>query len=308
MTIRADDLLVLLEVARSGTLSSAAASLGVNHATISRRLDAMERACEGPVVTRTSRGCHLTRLGRALLESAEGVERALRTAQQEVAGSPRGETSLSGLVRISAPEAFAARFATPAMARLQKRHPDVSVELTTATRPIVRGSGVDVEIGVGDPVSAAQLEPIDLAPYELGFFAAASYLERRGTPASMTDLARHSLVFYVEQLVRVADLSLIEDLAGGQSVTFGSTSVFSQLEAAKAGAGVALLPKFLASTAPDLVPVLASEALARLKFVAVLAPPHLRRGAAVAALEFIKAEVLSRADELTPHPPRGPRT
>jgi DNA-binding transcriptional LysR family regulator len=302
MSIRADDLLVLLEVARSGTLSSAAASLGVNHATISRRLDSMERSCEGPVVTRTSRGCHLTRLGLSLLESAEGVERSLRTAQQAASGGPGHQDTLSGLVRMSAPEAFAARFATPAMARLQRHHPDVAVELTTATRPIVRGSGVDVEIGVGDPVSAARLHPTELAPYELGFFAAPSYLARRGTPTDLADLVSHSLVFYVDQLVRVADLALIEDLAGGQAVTFGSTSVFSQLEAARAGAGVALLPKFLARTASELVPVLADQALARLKFVAVLAPMHLRRAAAVTALEYVKAEVDARASELTPAP------
>jgi DNA-binding transcriptional LysR family regulator len=299
LSIRADDLLVLLEVARSGTLSSAASSLGVNHATISRRLDAMERSCQGPVVTRTSRGCQLTRLGRSLLESAEGIERALRTAQQTATGSPGDQASLSGLVRISAPEAFAARFATPAMARLQRRHPDVAVELTTATRPIVQGGGVDIEIGVGDPTST-RVHPIELATYELGFFAASSYLDRRGIPGSLSDLARHALVFYIDQLVRVADLSLIDDLAGGQAVTFGSTSVFSQLEAARAGAGIALLPKFLARTAPELLPVLATEALARLRFVAALAPVHLRRAAAVTALETIKAELVTRADELTP--------
>lgn len=214
-----------------------------------------------------------------------------------VAAGSDDVSGLFGLVRISAPEAFAACFVTPAIARLQAKHPDVTVELTTATRPIVHGSGADVEIGVGDPVSPRVLA-VELGQYELGLFASDAYLGRRGRIEAVKDLGAHPLVYYVDGLLRVADLSLIDNLFGGHAVTFGSASVFSQLQ--RAGAGIALLPKFLARTATELTAIRESEASPGLKFVATVVPPRLRRAPALAALAMIQSEVRARADESSP--------
>ena len=296
--MRSDDLLVLLEVARSGTLVSAATSLGLNHSTVSRRLDAMEKEYGGPLVSRTSQDCHLTELGRALLESAEAVERALAVARMAAHGPSAGE-NLSGLVRISAPEALSVHFVTPALAKLHAKHPDVVVELTVATRPIAHGSGADVEVGVGQPLSR-QLKPIRLADYELGLFASTAYLERHGTPMSIPELADHALVYYVDRLLRVDDLDLIDHLFAGRSVQFGSTSVFSQIEATRAGVGIGLVPKFLATQALELIPVLPNDVRVNLTYIAVLAQSQLRRAPAIAALQAIQTEVTERRRELKP--------
>ncbi|NHC21908.1 LysR family transcriptional regulator [Nocardioides sp. IC4_145] len=293
--MRADDLVVLLEVARSGSLNTAARVLGLTHSTLSRRLDVLEVAVGAPVVSRSTTGCQLTDLGRSLLPAAEAVERAVATARHPAAGGDGQE--LTGLVRVSAPEAFSACFAAPALARLRAQHPRVTVELTATTRPIVHGSGVDVEVGVGDALSP-RVRTVDLATYSLGLFASSEYLDRAGRPHQLADLERHALIYYVEGALRVSDLQLVDRLFATHAVELGSTSVFAQVEAARAGGGIALLPTFLARRSSSLEPVLARRVRVELKFVAALAPASFRRAPAVAALAEIRTEVQRRATEL----------
>jgi DNA-binding transcriptional LysR family regulator len=294
--VRADDLIVLLEVARTGSLSAAAIALGLTHSTVSRRLDVLEATVGAAVLSRSTRGCHLTDLGRSLLPAAESVERAVSTARHALVAD-RGDDELAGLVRVSAPEAFAALFAAPALAGLRRRHPRVTVELTSATRPLVHGSGADVEVGVGNPLSP-RVRAIDLATYTLGLFAAPDYLQHAGRPRSVEDLDDHALTYYVEGALRVSDLHLIDRLFTRNAVEIGATSVFAQVEAARAGGGIALLPTFLARRHRDLEPVLPRRVRVELKFVAALAPTAVRRSPAVAALAAISAEVERRAVEL----------
>ncbi|MGB9036244.1 MAG: LysR family transcriptional regulator, partial [Paeniglutamicibacter sp.] len=142
-----ESLITFLSVARLGRYTAAADVLGVNHSTVSRRIAALEKAMGGRVLTRTPSGWEVTDLGRRALGAAEEIERA-------VAGLTETRTSgeLAGTVRIGVPDAFAAHFATPAMAALQRRHPRLAVELMSATqRARQTRSGVDLEVVVGKP-------------------------------------------------------------------------------------------------------------------------------------------------------------
>lgn len=289
--MNADDLVVLLEVARSGTLSGAAQTLGLNHTTVARRIHRLERDVGSPVLATGAQGSYLTARGRALLPAAEQIERSLVEARSSSAGAD----DLVGLVRLSAPEAFAACFIAPAVAAVRARHPGLEVEVTTATRPLLQGSHADVEIGLARS-AARRTGVMELSEYTLGLYASAEYLGRRPAPRSRAELGEHSLIYYVEGLVRVEDLAVLPRRA----VAVGSTSVFFQLEATRRGAGLGLLPCFLAGRHPDLVPVLPQEVRPVLTFVAAMAPGQLRRAGARAVLQAIRAEVQTRRDELLP--------
>lgn len=291
--MKADDLVILLEVARAGTLKAAADALGVNHTTVARRIRELERRLGVPVISSTSRGTHLTELGQALVPAAEQVEQALDRAS--AVRTARDDQELSGLVRVSAPETFSACFVAPAVSRLHVRHPGLHVEVTAATRPLLQGSGADVEVGLSQS-TARRADLVHLSDYTLGLYATRSYLDRRGTPRDVADMEGHSVIYYIQGLLRVEDLIVIRD----RRVHIACSSVFSQLEAARAGGGVALLPRFLAVRHPDLVPVLPEQVRPALTFVAALAPAHLRRSAAPQVLEAIRREVSDRADELVP--------
>jgi DNA-binding transcriptional LysR family regulator len=295
----ADDLLVLLEVARSGTFAAAGAVLGVEHTTVSRRVSALEKALGRPVIVRTSKGCSLTEFGRSLMDGAEQIERTMASVAKTSATPARAPAALAGLVRIAAPEAFGAGFVAPVMARMHRLHPAVTLELVTATRPLVQGVGADIEIGVGEPTSR-RVDAFTLASYTLGIYASEDYVAAHGRPAHRADLAGHSLIYYIDSLLKVTDLDLIDELFPGGSVEIGSTSVHAQVQVALAGGGIGILPNFLAARVPGLTRLLPREVDIPLVFTAVLAPRAVRRPAATAVLQELQNEVARRREELHP--------
>lgn len=296
--MRADDLVVLLEIARCGTLVGAAATLGLNHATVSRRVSALEAELRAPVLVRGAQGCELTDLGRRLLAPCEQVESALAEARELVQSQAR-ERELSGLVRIATTEAFAAYFLAPLLADLHRVNPELVVEVITQTRLSSYGVGADIEIGVGEPV-VSRPGAQTLTDYRLGLYASRDYLRERGAPASVGDLARHSLVFYIEGLLRVEELDLLGRVTGGHQVAFGSTSVHVQAAATREGAGIGLLPAFVGEREPSLVRVLPSEVAITLRFSVALAPRRLRRPVAATVLQAIREMVAERREDLLP--------
>ena len=304
--VRPDDLLVLLEVARSGTFSAAGSALGIDHSTVSRRIGALESELGKPVVVRSVQGCEVTDFGRTLLERAESIERAMSGLAELDAPSASDPSIYSGLVRVLAPEGFGSCFVAPVLARMHREFPAVSLELVTATRPLVQGTGADIEIGVGEPVSR-RIETFRLADYTLGLYASADYLAAWGEPTTLADLSRHSLIYYIDGLLRVSDLDLIDRLFPVGAVQIGSTSVHAQAAATRAGGGLGVLPNFLAHGDSRLIRLLPTQVRIELHLTAGLAPRVLRRPAAVEVMRRISAEVVARSRELWPDHAPVPR-
>ena len=296
--MKADDLVLFLEVARCGSLAQAGATLGINHATVSRRISALERDLRSPVLIRTVQGCELTEFGSGLLESCELIERAL-TDVADHASSDSKEPSLSGLVRIATTDGFGSTFIAPLMAELHQINEELQVEIVTSTRLDPYGLGSDIEIGLGEPlVSRPGAEA--LTKYRLALYASDDYLEHHGTPTSVDDLRHHSLVYYVEPLLRVGDLDILGQLSSTRHLAISSTSLHAQLAATRAGAGIGLLPAYIAEPAPELRPVLWEEIRFTLTYTAVLAPQRLRRSATNTVMQAIREMVAEKQELLLP--------
>ena len=289
-----DDLLVLLAVARSGRYTTAADTLGVNHTTISRRIAALERDLGGRVLSRTVGGWELTDLGSRAFEAAERVEGAVSV----LAGSPDEVHQLSGVVRLSATDGFSAYIAAPAVAELQRQHPKLNVEIITVTRPALQHrSGLDIEVVVGEP-HAHRAEAIQLGSYILGMYASRAYLDEHGTPQRPSELAEHPLVYFVDSMLQVDDLDLPRRLLPGIRDAVTSTNVFVHVEATRAGAGLGLLPCFMADRHPDLVRLLPEEFQERLPYWMVLRPDALRRPAVAAVASALRARTKAYEPQL----------
>ena len=123
-----NDLQHFLAAARAGTLSGAARRLGVDHATISRRLAALEQALGAKLFERNPRGYNLTQTGERLLASAEAIETEALRAERQVAGEGQ---RVSGTVRISTLEAFGNFFLAPLLPRLAQENPKLHLELVS---------------------------------------------------------------------------------------------------------------------------------------------------------------------------------
>jgi DNA-binding transcriptional LysR family regulator len=180
---------------------------------------------------------------------------------------------------------FGLKVVAPALNRVRAEHPGISFELASVTRPTpAYGAAADLDVGVTRP-SSPRLQVRRLVDYELGLFAAPAYLAAHGEPASMSDLARHSPVYYVESMLQVADLDLVDRLFPRRAEVLGATSVLAQLEMTRRGAGIGLLPVFRAADAPELVRVLPGSTKAVLTYWLSGRTENLRRPevAAVAA-------------------------
>ncbi|WP_250545928.1 LysR family transcriptional regulator [Paenarthrobacter sp. DKR-5] len=279
-----DDLLVLLAVARTGRFTTAADSLDLNHTTVSRRIAALEKALGGRVLARTVGGWELTPLGQRASGVAERVEESLA----QLNGDKPAADQVTGVVRISATDGFSAFIATPAVVELRRAHPGLSVELMTVTRRALQHrSGLDLEVVVGEP-QVHRAKAIRLGDYALGMYASRSYLAEHGTPASVQEITRHPLVYFVESMLLVDDLDAPRRLVPSMQDSISSTNVFVHVEATRAGAGIGFLPCFMADMHEDLVRLLPSEINELLPYWMVVRPDSLRRPAVAAVAEALR--------------------
>src|SRR5262245_33364252 len=96
-----DHLRIFLAVARHGQLLATARRLGLNHATVARRLDALEAAIGAPLFDRSPSGAALTAAGERLLPVAERIEAEVLGTVENLRDE---EGEVSGTVRIGAPD------------------------------------------------------------------------------------------------------------------------------------------------------------------------------------------------------------
>lgn len=289
-----DDLLILLTVARLGRFNAVAESLGTTHTTISRRILALDRQLGGRTLERTPQGWELTALGTDAVAAAEAIEASLGELDARLSNSD----ALTGLVRISTPDGFGARFVTPAMVRVQRQNPRLDVEILSATRKASRNrSGVDLEVVVGR-TGTVNAEPIFLTNYFLRLYAGSAYADRRGLPERLEDIRHHGFVSYVESALQVPELGHRSSQLPLPATSFQSTSIFAQIEAVHAGAGLGLLPSFMVPAGCGLLPVLHDDFHRQLPVWAVARPESLRSAAVQGAVAAIRQEIADRAHEL----------
>ena len=264
--------MTLLVVARLGRYTAAADALGVNHSTVSRRLSSLEASLGDRVLLRTPNGWEPTELGRKAIAAAEEMEAAM----SKLATHDRPST-ITGLVRIATPDAFGAACVVPAFAQLQDEHPDIEFEVLAATQPVRQHrSGVDIEIVVEKP-RVNNAHAVRIAGYRLALYATPQYLAEHGTPASISDLAGHRIIYYVESALQVDDLDAARRGLPPSRPSINSTSVFAHVSATALSAGIGILPHFLARTVPGLVRVLPDEYAHEVEYWAVAREESLRK-------------------------------
>ncbi|MGA9581083.1 MAG: LysR family transcriptional regulator [Allosphingosinicella sp.] len=285
-----NDLRAFLAVARSGRLTAAAARLGVDHSTLSRRIGALEHGLKTRLFDRSPSGYTLTDQGRRLIPIGEEMERLALGAGEAVGGS---STSVAGIVRIGSPEGFGSYFLAPRIARLKAQHPRLTIQLVAAPAVFsLARRDADIVVSVSRP-PAGRLNVARLIDYDLGLYAAPSYLHDSPDIASSEDLFRHAFVSYIGELLHFPELDFLQHVAPGGTTSVESSNLVAQLRATLAGAGLCVLPAFLAAKEDGLVRVLPGEiSLTRSLWLTV--HQDLAELARVrAALRFIKDEVES---------------
>jgi len=247
-----DDLRVFMAAARSGSLTSAALRLHMDATTVGRRIQRLEASLKSTLLVRSSRGLQLTAAGARLREAGLSVEAAI-----DAAGEGDAPGGVSGTVRISVSEGFGGQIVAPALPDFIRTRPGLTIELVTnagSLSPAMRE--VDMSVTLSPPRSA-RLTVEKLTDYELGLYASSAHLAKAGHPEQLQDLRAHQLVGYVDDLIYAPELRYLDEVLPDLRPRLMSSSIRAQLELVAAGAGLGVLPHFMASETPGLERVLA---------------------------------------------------
>lgn len=305
-----------VKVVQTGSFTRAADALQTDKARVSRSVSALERELGVRLLARSTRALSLTEAGREFFQRSMGILAAVddaRSAMQQVQGEPRGSLRLTcgvefGLIAVSG-----------WIRSYLQRHPLVQVDADFTARVVdLVHEGFDLAVRLG-PLADSSLAARRLGTLHYGLYAAPAYLQRRGLPQQLDDLAAHDTLAFAGTSRRAQ--WTLSDGVQTQRVDLQprlhAGNTFAVRDAAEAGLGVALLPHRVAADAvqagrlqavlttwaPTPVPVHAVFPSAR--FLA----PKVRAFVDLAAAAFAGAggaEGTEGAGALVDAPPTGP--
>ncbi|MBG7619254.1 LysR family transcriptional regulator [Herbaspirillum sp. AP02] len=237
----------------AGSFSGAARTLGVTHATISRRLQQLEAAMQAPLFIRRADDVELTRFGESVLTAARAMQEQTRQLARTLAGE---DLRLEGKLRLACTDAIGTLFLAPRLPALLQQWPALDVELALGHQTLsLARREADLALRFARPQDG------ELIARRLG--AVRFYL--CGTPPNVAlwRRARKTAPFvgYDDGVPDIPETHWIATHAAGNPVRFRSTSLVAQCMAARAGVGLALLPSYL--LAPELQTVDAAPQLER---------------------------------------------
>jgi len=293
-----DDLRFFLELARTKTLTEAGRRLEVNHTTISRRIQRLERSMGEPLFNRTSAGYSLTHRGKTLLDDALAIEDLFAGVGDGIAST---EDDISGRVRIGCTEGYGIGVLPRCIPELQREHPNLKIDLVVQPRPIqLSRHEADIVVTIDRPQRGEYLVT-KLCDYKLRLYASSEYLARYQPVSSLLDLQcqSHRFVNYIEESRPAKDLPTIVELVQSSDVDFRSTSIISQIATVRAGGGIAVLPTYLIDESMGLVPILERSVNFRRTYWMVMPTEFKRIARTHTVWQFLKRDARDRAKQMS---------
>ncbi|MBB3139312.1 LysR family transcriptional regulator [Halomonas organivorans] len=231
-----------IAVARLGTLSGAAARLGVGIATLARRIERLEAAMGVPLFVRQQSGYRLTAEGKGLVPRAEALEAA---AHAFASGVDDGQ-EMTGRIRLATAENLATRLILPALPRFRERYPGLAIDLVTdiPTANLQRRDA-DLAIRMVKP-ERGNLSFRRLGTLGYGLYASPGYLARRQSDRAMGDDGRDAFIAWGERQAHLPAARWVVAALDGREAALTTTSLHAQVVAAEAGLGLAVLPHLVA--------------------------------------------------------------
>ncbi len=285
-----DELRYFLAVARKGSVRGAAIMLGVNHSTVSRRIDAFEKTLGVRLFERLPSGYFVTPAGEEMLQSAEQIENAVAAINRHVTGR---DTRLSGLLRVTLHDSLAQNLLMPDLAAFCEVYPGIELEL------VISHSMADLARREADIAVRVSNDPPDsLFGRRILRYAAAIY-------ASQDYLARHQPTNGGSNLTWIGWNDSVPDPQWVRESPYPEARArnripnpLAQLAAAKAGMGLSMLPCFIGDTEPTLRRLPPATAMPS-RDIWLLTHEDLRKTARVQHfLRFMAKAILAKRDLL----------
>ncbi|MBV7377750.1 LysR family transcriptional regulator [Maritimibacter dapengensis] len=245
-----DGLRTAFEVVRHGTVSGAAQSLGVHHATVIRHIDALEARLGVKLFQRHARGYTPTEAGEDLARVAQATDDQFGQLAARLSGQGN---AVSGELVVTTLASFTHRL-MPVLASFQAAHPHVRLVFRTGRRLFRLEYGeAHVAVRAGNPPKEPDNVVQKLATLQVGLFASPAYIERRGMPTQAT-LSEHDFVGPDDEQTGAPALKWTIANIPRERIVFRAGEDVALREAVENGVALGFLP--VGEADPSLVQVL----------------------------------------------------
>lgn len=294
---RVTSMRVFVQATSAGSLSAAGRHLGMSPAMATKHVNALEARLGVKLFHRTTRSLTLTEAGSDYLEACLRILPEIDEAEAAVASQ---RVKATGLLRMNVPLSFGSRFVAPLIPAFSQRYPEVRVELglSDAQLDLIAGSW-DLAIRIGR-LADSPMQARRLGNSCMTVCAAPDYLDRRGVPRTVAELAQHNCLSYTLSSTQNSKHwafgrdGAIRAPASGDLLANNGDAL---LAAALAGQGIIYQPHFIVADAVrrgDLVVLELDKPVVELGGIHVLYPPDRRPPAKVRVMIDYLAEVFER--------------
>ena len=254
-----DKLRIFHAVADAGSFTHAGEALHLSQSAVSRQISSLEDSLGSRLFHRHARGLIPTEQGELLYRTVHDVFAKLTMVEARLTDS---QERPQGPLKIATTVGLGSLWLTPRIAEFIDMYPDIEVTLITTDEELdVSMREADCAIRLTPPTQADLIQR-RLTRVHTHVFASPEYLQSRGMPEKVRDLANHDLIVYGEDVAMPAPnlnwlLNAVRDATNEEPhKVLTLNNLYGMFRAVEAGIGVAGLPDFLAREAKNLVRVL----------------------------------------------------
>ena len=241
------ELEAVVAASRAGSMRGGARELGISPSALSHAISSIETRLQTRLFQRTTRSMSLTVAGASFVASAR---QALALVDAAVDGAGERSGRPTGLLRLVAPRGPALTALIPIILELRRRHPEVAVELVTATGQVdIVAEGYDAAVRYAGTVPSSMIALPCAPPSRIAIVGAPAYLREHPEPRSPRDLAAHECLRYRKDGATVGGWTLVTRGRQNNVEVHGHLVLDDEvflLEAALAGAGLAYITHAMA--------------------------------------------------------------
>ena len=233
-------------MAKRGSLSAAARSLGVTHVTVSRRIANLEADLAQALFTRESGRYVLTEAGKRVLELASPMSKNAEAIIRTASGL---HAKLTGPVRITATEAVGVYIVMPGLKEIRARYPELDIDLRITQQNLsLARNDADVAVRLAKPAADSGLLGVRVTELTYHLYGARSYVDGR-----KPELFEY--IGYAPEFADWPEAQTLDGLARGGRTAVRINHLGNRIEAVRLGLGLALVPAVMADPWPELVRV-----------------------------------------------------
>lgn len=255
-----DKLRIFHMVAKAGSFTHAGETLNLSQSAVSRHILSFEEDLGITLFHRHARGLILTEQGELLFQTSTEIFSKMMAIEGQLSDA---RDTTEGELMVTMPEFIGTSWIGKHIGAFHANHAEIEISLLLDDRIFNLGlREADAAIRLYKPEQSELIQK-QLATIHFGVYASKAYLDKHGTPKKLDDLKNHILIGYPEQaLVPYKNPNSLFDQAGISAHKNRNTILMNSIstirQAVSSGAGVGVLPHFIAADTPEITPVLPS--------------------------------------------------